>query len=65
MNFIQTYIEAFNSCYPHVHVRVKPKRVREELRYIVFINEEGGDITLSESDIRSATRMFMAGKGRS
>lgn len=57
---IHAYIEGFKRHYPHHEVKVKPVRDKRypEPRYRVFINGEGGDITLSADDMRFATRMF-------
>lgn len=58
---IQEYIEAFGRHYPQKRCEIKPKRIRGELRYRVFIDGDAGDITLSEADMREATRMFNRG----
>lgn len=62
---LQQYIEAFNRCYPHKTVDVVPVRSKkhgEPPKYAAIINNNRGDILLSEDDIRSATRMFNRGK---
>lgn len=63
MDFITEYKESFKSAYPHHEVRVKPKKQRDgTVKYAVIINQEAGDITLSESDMRYATRLFNRGR---
>lgn len=61
---IAEYVEAFNRCYPHHHVKVKPVRKHRdpEVQYRVFINGDGGEHTLTADDIKSATRMFNRGR---
>lgn len=59
MNFIQAYIEGFTKHYPEKSVEVRGKRQADGSRkYMVVINGDTGGITLSESDMREATRMF-------
>ena len=62
MNFIDAYKQAFTRCYPEKNLEIKPRRVRQEMRYQVVINQDKGDLLLSESDMRSATRDFNRGK---
>lgn len=59
---IDDYKAAFNRCYPHHHVAVKPKKVRGEIRYRVIINGEAGDLLLSADDMKGATRLFNRGR---
>ena len=59
---IADYIEAFQSIYPGHTVEVKPKKVRGEIRFQVIVDGDRGDITLSESDVKEATRAFKRGK---
>jgi hypothetical protein len=64
---IAEYIAAFNRCYPHKTVEIKPiqgKKPNDPLKYSVIIDQQRGDILLSEDDLRYATRLFNAGKGR-
>jgi len=64
-NLIQAYMEGFLRNYPHHDVKVRPMRGRkhgDEPRYSVIINGDRGDISLSEDDLRSATRAFNRGK---
>ncbi len=62
MSVIQAYIQAFGRCYPHHSLKVKPKKMRGELKFAVVINEDRGDLLLSEEDLRSSTRDFNRGK---
>jgi hypothetical protein len=55
-------LAAFKANYPMHDVKIKPRKVRGEIRYAVAINGDSGDLLLSEQDIRSATRMFNRGK---
>lgn len=59
---IPEYKEAFSRCYPHHHIEVKPKKVRDELRFRVIINGEAGDLLLSAEDMKGATRLFNQGR---
>lgn len=58
--FVASYIEAFNKHYPAKHIEVKPRKadLLGQQRFAVLIDGDAGDITLTESDMRSATRMF-------
>jgi hypothetical protein len=64
MNFIQAYMDGFSTCYPHKKIEVKVKRQRngDPPRYQVVIDSDRGDMTLSEEQMRSATRGFTAGR---
>ena len=59
---IAEYKEAFVRCYPHHHVEVKPKKVRDEIRYRVIVNGEAGDLLLSSDDLKHATKLFNRGR---
>lgn len=59
---IAEYKEAFGRCYPHHHIEVKPKKVRDEVRFRVIINGEAGDLLLSADDLKGATRLFNQGR---
>ncbi len=43
MSVIQAYIQAFGRCYPHHSLKVKPKKMRGELKFAVVINEDRGN----------------------
>lgn len=58
---IAEYVEGFNRHYPQKTCKLKPKRVRGEVRFQVIIDGDAGDITLSETDVREATRAFNRG----
>lgn len=58
LTFIQAYLEAFHKHYPAKDVRVKHKRHNGEWRYAVIIDGDKGDMLLSETDLREATRAF-------
>lgn len=66
MSVVAHYIDAFQGCYPHKTIEVKPKRVRTgnavEIKFAVLIDNDAGSILLSEGDLRSATRLFKRGK---
>lgn len=56
---IQEYINEFQRHYPNYKVEVKPKHSNNgEVRFAVLINGDSGGITLSDKDLREATRMF-------
>lgn len=60
---VEEYIQAFLSCYPHKHIEVHPKTMKDRsIRYRVMIDRDGGDILLSEDDMRFATRLLRRGK---
>lgn len=60
---IAAYMAAFLSCYPHKSIDVREKRMKDgSVMHRVLINGEGGDILLSEDDLRYATRLFKRGK---
>jgi hypothetical protein len=58
---IPEYIEAFNRCYPQKKCEIKPKRVRGQVEFRVIIDGDDGGVTLSNDDLREATRMFNRG----
>lgn len=59
---IAEYIAAFHRCYPHKACEVRPVRKRGEVRFRVLIDNDGGEFTYSDEDLREATRMFLRGK---
>lgn len=61
MSLMQEYVAAFNRCYPHKMVELKPTKIRGEVRFRVVIDQDAGDLTLSENDLRDAVRMFNRG----
>lgn len=62
MDLISRYLEAFAKHYPAKNVKVKPKRLRGDLKFQVVIDGDAGDMLLSEDDIRAAVRMFNRGQ---
>lgn len=58
MNLLQEYRDCFLKHYPAKNVRVLPRKVRGEIKFAVEIDGDKGDLLFSESDLRSAIRMF-------
>jgi hypothetical protein len=64
MSYINEYKQAFNTCYPQKKVDVKIFRQRGEniIRHRIIIDGDAGDISLTEAEMRSATRDFNRGR---
>ncbi len=56
VTYKQAYVEAFNTAYPNVAVNVTGPNKRG--LHKVELNGEAGDIRLSESEVKEATRML-------
>lgn len=60
----ESYVEAFQRCYPQKNVQVVPRHVSAwEIRYRVYVDGEPGDSLLTEDDLRFATALFNRGYG--
>ena len=58
MNYKQAYVEAFNTIHPNVDVKVIGPNKRG--LHKVELNGYAGDIRLTESDLKEATRLFQS-----
>lgn len=58
MNYKQAYVEAFTAVHPNVDVHITGPNKRG--LHKVELNGDGGDIRLTESDIKEATRMLQS-----
>lgn len=63
---IDSYINAFQRCYPHHHVQVKPvnKKIdgKPTILFRVIVNNDPGDRLFEGRELVDATKLFNRGR---